>query len=186
MDKYLQRLKEIYRAIDESYAEAQRYYSFSCEGCNDNCCVTKFHHHTIIEELYLAEGLKRLDKDQIKNIISRAEDVVRVHKSSAEDVRVLCPLNEDGLCLPYPHRPMICRIHGVPYELFRNFKMEYGDGCYRFITAKNNMTKDFRINRTGFYLELAQLEREVREALNFTGKHKKTTAEMLLSIFCSR
>jgi len=182
MERYLQRLSEIYKAIAAVYNEARRYYNFTCEGCNDNCCVTKFYHHTFIEEFFLSEGLKGLAEDKKRDIVSRAEDVVGIHTSSAEDIRSLCPLNEAGLCILYEHRPMICRIHGVPYELFRNFKMEYGDGCYRFITEKNNITKDFRINRTNFYLEIAMLEKEVREKLNFTGKYKKTTAEMVLSI----
>lgn len=47
---------------------------------------------------------------------------------------------------------------------------------------KENVSKDFRINRTNFYLEIAQIEREVRERLNFTGRYNKTTAEMVLSI----
>lgn len=181
MENFLQRLADIYSDIDEAYSDAQAHYNFSCEGCADNCCATKFHHHTIIEELYLAEGLKKLGEDKKKNLISRAEDVIEIHNSSAEDVRAMCPLNENGLCSPYEYRPMICRIHGLPYELFRNFKMETGDGCYRFITEKKNAAKDFRINRTAFYLDIAQIEREVREKLNFTGKYKKTTAEMILN-----
>lgn len=182
MKQYLDRLSEIYRAIDRAYSEALRHYNFSCDGCPDNCCVTKFHHHTLVEELYLAEGFKKLDEAELGVIILRAQNVAETHNSSPEDIRIMCPLNENGLCVLYEFRPMICRIHGVPYELFRNFKMEYGDGCYRFIMEKENVSKDFRINRTNFYLEIAQIEREVREKLNFTGRHKKTTAEMVLSI----
>ena len=183
MDEYLQRLSEIYRAIDAAYGAAQRHYNFSCDGCADNCCVTKFHHHTIIEELFLSEGLKKLSPEKTAAMISRAEEVVKIHETSPEDIRVMCPLNEGGSCIPYEYRPMICRIHGLPYELFRNFKFETGYGCYRFITEKENTAKNFRINRTAFYLDIAQIEREVREKLNFTGRYKKTTAEMVLSIY---
>ncbi|TAL22474.1 MAG: hypothetical protein EPN94_11080 [Nitrospirae bacterium] len=183
MNAFLQRLAEIYREIDKAYTASQAHYNFNCEGCADNCCVTKFHHHTIVEELYLAEGLKKLSPEKTGAVISRAEEVVKIHEASPEDIRVICPLNEDGLCIPYANRPMICRIHGLPYELFRNFKFETGDGCYRFITEKENTAKDFRINRTAFYLDIAQTEREVREKLNFTGRYKKTTAEMVLSIY---
>lgn len=119
MDKHLARLAEIYKAIDNLYDAAMKHYSFSCEGCADNCCATKFYHHTNIEELYLAEGLKKLDEDKKKEILSRAEDVVKIHNSSPDDVRVMCPLNENGLCIVYEHRPMICRIHGVPYQMFK-------------------------------------------------------------------
>lgn len=182
MKQYLDRLSEIYRAIDRAYSEALRHYSFSCDGCPDNCCVTKFHHYTLAEELYLAEGFRKLNEAELRAIASRAENAAKMHNSSPEDMRIMCPLNENGLCVLYKFRPMICRIHGVPYELFRNFKMEYGDGCYRFIMEKENAPKDFRINRTPFYLEIAQVERETREELNFTGRYKKATAEMVLSI----
>ncbi|MBI3377991.1 MAG: hypothetical protein HY035_06300 [Nitrospirae bacterium] len=182
MKQYLDRLSEIYRAIDSAYSEALRRYSFSCDGCPDNCCVTKFHHHTLVEEFYLAEGLKKLDEAGLRATASRAENAAKIHNSSPEDIRIMCPLNENGSCVLYEFRPMICRIHGVPYELFKNFKMEYGDGCYRLIMEKENAPKDFRINRTPFYLEIAQIEREVREKLNFTCRYKKTTAEMILNI----
>ena len=75
----------------------------------------------------------------------------------------MCPLNENSSCVLYEFRPMICRIHGVPYELFRNFKMEYGDGCYRFIMEKENAPKDFRINRTPFILKLLRLKGSQRK-----------------------
>lgn len=182
MDKYLQRLAGIYKAIDAAYNEALRYYNFTCNECTDNCCVTKFHHHTLIEEYYLAEGFRKLDEDKKRAIIDRAKDVVGIHNSSAEDVRVMCPLNETGLCILYEYRPMICRIHGVPYELFRNMRLEYGEGCYRFITEKTDMEKTCKIKRTGFYFDIAMLEKEVREKLGFSGRCKKTTAEMILDI----
>ncbi len=178
----LKRLSETYRAIDESYAEVQAHYEFSCKGCPDNCCATKFHHHTLIEELYLAEGLKILGESKTGDIIARAANVAKTHESSSEDVRVMCPVNDGGRCIVYEHRPMICRIHGVPYELFRNMRMEYGDGCYRFIEGKAGIEKSFRLKRTGFYFDIAMLEKELREQRNFTGRYKKTTAEMILSI----
>jgi len=186
MKQYIDSLAEIFRAIDAAYNKALQHYNFGCDGCADNCCVTKFHHHTVIEELFLAEGLKKLGRDKFGEIALRAKNVAEAHNSSPEEVRIMCPLNENGPCIVYEHRPMICRIHGVPYELFRNFKMEYGDGCYRFITEKETMPKDYRINRTNFYLKIAQLEKQVREKLNFTGRYKKTTAEMVLSIIDSK
>ena len=184
MDKHLQRIGEIFRAIDSMYTAALNHYSFSCEGCSDNCCVTRFQHHTIIEELYLAEGVKRLDEDKKKAVAGRAEEVVKIHNSSPDDMRVMCPLNEDGLCILYEHRPMICRIHGVPYEMHkRDMSIEYGIGCHRFMAEKvTEGLKYFPLNRTMFYIEMAKLEKEVRGHLNFMGAYGKTTAEMVLSI----
>ncbi|WP_333655960.1 YkgJ family cysteine cluster protein [Dissulfurispira sp.] len=184
MDKHLTRLAEIYKAIDNLYDAAMRHYDFRCEGCVDNCCVTKFYHHTNIEELYLSEGLKKLDEDKKKEILLRAEDVVKIHNSSPDDVRVMCPLNEKGLCIVYEHRPMICRIHGVPYQMFKkNMSIEFGTGCYKFINEKlNENMQYFMFNRTVFYVEMAKVEKELRESLNLTEDYKKTTAEMVVSI----
>ena len=101
MKQYLDRLSEIYRAIDGAYSEALRRYNFRCDGCPDNCCVTKFHHHTLVEEFYLAEGFKKLDEAKLRAIASRAENAAKIHNSSPEDIRIMCPLNENGLCVLY-------------------------------------------------------------------------------------
>lgn len=185
MDKYLQRIREIFSAIDTVYTAAMNHYGFSCEGCRENCCVTKFHHHTLIEELYLAEGLKMLDEDTRKTVLARAEKTVMIHNSSPGDVEAMCPLNKKGLCILYEHRPMICRIHGVPYELYkRDMSVEYGIGCNRFMSGMaNREMKYFPLNRTMFYVEMARLEKELREHLGSTESYSKTTAEMILSVF---
>ncbi len=183
MDRHLKRLEEIFGAIDSLYSAALDSYKFGCDGCADNCCKTKFHHHMLAEELYLAEGLRGLDRDRRREIISRAENVVRIHNASPDDVRVMCPLNENGLCILYAHRPMICRIHGVPYEMQkRDGSVEYGMGCYRFMEEKAGDVQYFVFNRTMFYIEMANVEKEVRSSLNYIGNYSKTTAEMILDI----
>lgn len=183
MKDFFCRLAEIYRAIDTAYHNAQMYYKFSCIGCVDNCCVTKFYHHTLIEELYLSEGLKVLDEKTRKSLISRAKEVIDIHKSSPEDVRIMCPANENGLCILYEYRPMICRIHGVPYELHKmDLTVEHGEGCHMFIAKNADKPKGCRVDRTRFYFAMADLEKEVREYFNFPGRYKKTTAEMILEI----
>ena len=159
MKQYLDRLSEIYRAIDSAYSEALRRYNFSCDGCPDNCCATKFHHHTLVEELYLAEGLKKLNEAELRAIASRAENAAKMHNSfSGGHTDYEGPLNENGSCVLYEFRPMICRIHGVPYELFRNFKMEYGDGCYRFIMEKKMCQGTFGLTARLFILKLLRLK----------------------------
>ncbi|MBZ0155482.1 MAG: YkgJ family cysteine cluster protein [Alphaproteobacteria bacterium] len=185
MNACLQRIEEIFRAIDTLYAAAQRSYGFSCEGCGDNCCSTKFHHHTFVEELYLAEGLKELDKERRRELLSRADEVARIHSASPDDVRVMCPLNEGGRCSVYGHRPLICRVHGIPYEMHgRDMSVEYGTGCHRFMSEKvKEGMKYFPFNRTMFYVEMARLEKAVRESGGFMGaSYGKTTAEMVQSI----
>ncbi len=183
MKDFFSRLAEICKAIDAAYHEAQHYYKFSCNECVDNCCATKFYHHTLIEELYLAEGLKTLDEKRKESLVMRAKEVIAVHKSSPENVRIMCPANEKGRCILYEYRPMICRIHGVPYELHKmDLTSEHGQGCYRFITENAGREKDLRLDRTRFYFAMAGVEKDVREYYSFTGRYKKTTAEMIGAI----
>ncbi len=42
--------------MDLKYKEAADYYGFDCTGCEDNCCFTRFFHHTLLEYLYIMEG----------------------------------------------------------------------------------------------------------------------------------
>jgi Fe-S-cluster containining protein len=149
--------------------------------------MTKFFHHTLVEEQYLAEGFASLSDDQKRNVCSRAVQVVKVYASSPEDVRIMCPLNEGGMCVLYEHRPMICRMHGVPYEMAgEDGSVEFGSGCHRFMAEKaSETTHYFMFNRTMFYREMAKLEREVRASLGFSGECRKTVADMLVDM-CGR
>lgn len=182
MEVYLGRLEGTYRVIDNLYASAQRAYGFGCEGCADSCCLTNFYHYTLVEELFLLRGFSSLPPEKKRLIAQKAGSVVEIYSSSGEDVRVPCPLNEKGLCVVYEYRPMICRMHGVPYLTFRqDGTVEYGTGCSRFIGKYSG--RDFvfyPFNRTMFYHEVARIEKEVRAAAGVSIVPRKTIAEMLL------
>ncbi len=68
-------------------------------------------------------------------------------------------------------------------DVQKNMSIEFGTGCYRFINEKlsENM-QYFMFNRTVFYVEMAKVEKELRESRNLTEDYKKTTAEMVVSI----
>lgn len=76
--------------------------SISCrKGCDD-CCrhITLFP----VEAFALAtalHGLPDIDSERIRNL---------ARSSSPES----CPLLENGICLLYRDRPVICRTHGLP------------------------------------------------------------------------
>jgi Fe-S-cluster containining protein len=182
--EFIERLKKIYAAMDEAYRRAARYYRFSCDGCRDNCCRSRFYHHTVIEHVYLIKGLKTLTIKQQREIKSRAKDVfdrtlgVDVGK---ETVRQMCPLNFDELCILYPYRPMICRLHGLPHELKKPGQGTlFGTGCETF-SHQCGLKSYFNFDRTPFYRGLAMLEQEVRQTLGFAGKIRMTVSEMILA-----
>lgn len=171
---HLSQLKSLYAKMDEAYRKAADHYGFVCEGCEDNCCRTRFYHHTLVEFLYLASGWIALEEERRAVITARALEVCREGA-----VRRMCPLNEEGRCVLYAYRPMICRLHGLPHELRRpGMQPAFGPGCGEF-DARCGGKRYFQMDRTPHYFELARLERELRRFLGCDEKFKKTVAEML-------
>jgi uncharacterized protein len=92
------RIDELCRRTTAEYGE----YLACGEGC-DGCCrhVSLFP----VEAVALATALGGLPAGQAAHI----RDLARA--ASTSDA---CPLLEDGRCLLYTARPIICRTHGMP------------------------------------------------------------------------
>jgi hypothetical protein len=179
---FLSRLEVLFESMDQKYKEAAEYYGFFCDGCEDNCCRTRFYHHSLLEYLYIDEGCTTLSQEKQIEIKNKALEVCRETEADEQKgltVRRMCPLNFNGLCVLYHYRPMICRLHGIPHELHKSGqKITYGPGCDMFnqrCAGKNNYTFD----RTPFYIEMASLENEMRQAVGFQKKLKMTIAQMI-------
>jgi Fe-S-cluster containining protein len=180
---FLDRLREIFDAMDRAYNEAEEYYQFFCSGCTDSCCLTRFYHHTFLEYFYLLTGYQATAKEKQNAIRKKAATVCR--KTAAEGqqaihVRHMCPLNFDGLCSLYAYRPMICRMHGIAHELHQPGKaVSYAPGCHVF--TKQCGHKEYHpFDRTPFYIELAKLEKEFKQDSGIDAKIKMTIAEMVM------
>jgi len=180
---FLDRFKIIFASMDRKYKESADYYDFNCTGCEDNCCFTRFFHHTLLEYLYIMEGYGTLDHEKQVEVKRRALEVCRKNDEAEEKgmpVRVMCPLNFDGLCLIYDYRPMICRLHGIPHELQRpGQSIMYSPGCDTF-TKQCQEKELFKFDRTPFYVEMAELEKELRQSVGVRQKIKLTVAQMLV------
>ena len=74
---FMGRLQRLFGLMDRKYAETAAGYGFHCKGCEESCCRTRFHHHTLIEYLYLHTGLRSLDPDLQKRLRLRAQAVCR-------------------------------------------------------------------------------------------------------------
>jgi Fe-S-cluster containining protein len=94
-------------------------------GCTD-CCHQLFQ-ITEIEAAMISAGVRELDQEVQQRIRARASGYMetrRVMVSQGEPEawgqlpppgsRLLCPLLEDGACLIYDHRPLLCRKFGIP------------------------------------------------------------------------
>jgi Fe-S-cluster containining protein len=179
----IKQLKRIYSSMDQEYKRAADHYGFNCDGCRDNCCRTRFCHHTYVEFLYIIEGIKTLTRERQKEITSQAMTVV-YETAKTEDnkgiVRLMCPLNFNELCILYPYRPMICRLHGIPHELKKPLQnVVYGPGCETF-DHRCGHKGYFKFDRTPFYREMANIENELRKKLKIGHKIRMSIAEMLL------
>ena len=99
----------------------------------------------------------------------------------AMPVRLICPLNFDGLCTLYTNRPMICRLHGISHELRKpGQNIIRGPGCGMFDRGCSDRSY-LKFDRTPFYLEMARLESELKQAVDLSGRVKMTIAEMIVS-----
>jgi Fe-S-cluster containining protein len=182
MDNFIERMAAIYDAMDRDYDSVARHYGFSCEGCEDNCCTQRFFHYTMAEYLYLLKGLQELDPGPAGRIVQKARDVVAAYEEEKAEGRLrplMCPVNFDGLCALYSHRPMICRLHGLPHRFTDPHGVETrGGGCPRFDSSVKKT--DWTLKRTPHYSGLARIEGEMRSRQLIGRPIRFTTAEMLV------
>lgn len=179
---YLQELIGLFEDMESAYRRVAGHYGFECTGCQDNCCLSLFYHHTVLEYLLLKQGFLALDSAEQDEIRQKARQVT-ASQTKAEHtgrlVKAMCPLNHKGLCRTYHHRPMICRMHGIPNELHRPGQLPVqGPGCGEF-EKKYGAISTLRIDRTPFYKDLAGLERRLRSAHRLKEKLKMTVARMI-------
>jgi hypothetical protein len=179
------RLAGLYARMEQAYQACASVAGLSCAGCENNCCTSFFQHHTYVEWAYLWRGIGELPAKRRKQLVERAKDYLAdARRSLSADMtpEVMCPLNENGLCLLYTYRMMICRMHGTRNSLvLPDGRRRIFPGCSRFSSlpcAKNatpgtgggelfvspagekEQTTCPTLDRTPFYAELAALEME--------------------------
>ncbi len=171
----------LFEKMDGAYQEASHASGLTCAHCEDNCCLSLFYHHTLLELFYLQEGLKTLSPETHARVTFRAQEAApRLHKRAAGelDEKIPCPLMDEGRCILYHHRPMVCRLHGVAHILKRpDGNVINGPGCTRYEEMAKNTPP---LNRTPFYKEMAYMEQTLRQETGFTDRLKLTIAEMIL------
>lgn len=178
------RLAALYADMETAYDKAAQTIGLSCRNCPDNCCDSFFFHHTYIEWAYLGAGVKTLPAAQQKEILRRAaayEEEGKKILAEGGRPQLMCPLNEDGLCVLYPFRLMICRLHGVPSSLTRpdGQHMRF-PGCFHCqeLVGQNEAET---LDRTPLLQRLAALEMEwLGPRRRLLPKVKMTIARMLV------
>jgi hypothetical protein len=185
----LQRMGRIFQEMETEYNRVAALLDFSCEGCSDNCCDSYFLHHTYAEWGYLWLGFRRLQEDAQQEIHRRAEVYQRdceIALARDERPQVMCPLNQNGRCILYPYRLMVCRTHGIPATMIRpdgrrlNFP-----GCFRcqeLVEGRyQEKTEVPQMERTPLLRQFAMLENDLMEGRrHMYPKIRLTIAQMLL------
>jgi Fe-S-cluster containining protein len=170
-----------------SYDQVAGHLGFACRGCEDSCCRTVFYHHTYAEFALLEEGLRSLATADFEAVLQRAAEVEGHLAKTGGDAaaappRAMCPLNHAGRCILYTHRPMICRLHGIPHLLRRpDGRLIEGPGCHCY-DALFDGEADRRLDRTPHYQHLARIEGKLRRRIEAPIRLQMTLAEWLFAL----
>lgn len=137
---HIRRYGELLAQADRMFATVERLHGdlMPCKpGCND-CCSVYFELSLI--EAFTMSGMFRqtLSPKAQARVLSRSEsaeplfrqaaNMLRTEGSggsreneerieAASRVKIPCPLNEDGACVMYEHRPITCRLYGTPQHI---------------------------------------------------------------------
>lgn len=180
---FFEALENLFEQMDNAYEAAASHFGFACSGCEENCCLTRFHHHTWLEYLYLRHGFAGLENQCRERLVENAvayDAAMAAAEVGDVPFRRMCPLNQDGLCQLYAYRPMICRLHGVPHEISPPGRGRlFSAGCTEFDRRCGDRPY-YAFDRTPFYLKLSDLELQLKKTTGVNRKFKRTVAQMLI------
>ena len=183
----LEQIEALYGDMEQSYDITASLLGHSCAGCPDNCCDSYFLHFTYIEWGYLWHGMSLLTQEKQSELISRAliyEKQSEEMLARGERPRLLCPLNENGRCILYKYRLMVCRTHGVPAVMTRpDGKKLTFPGCFRcqeLVDQSEIDVNSVMMERTPLLSRLVGLEQDLLEGKrSLMPKVRMTIAGML-------
>jgi Fe-S-cluster containining protein len=137
LDPYFNLYLEVVKEADAAFVRVSQEYGdlVKCRpGCND-CCYAVFKMEPV-EAAYLScMFYQLLPRKERREILKKADKALarlagiesRLRNSEAVDFadpflvlsreRVECPLLAQGKCALYPHRPITCRIYGIPTSI---------------------------------------------------------------------
>jgi hypothetical protein len=121
----------------------------------------------------LSENRKALLIAKAQTYVSQAREML----TGGGQPRIMCPLNEKGLCQLYAHRLMICRMHGVPNHFVRpDGEKKIFPGCILCQQLYSKYDRVAVLDRTPHYRKLATLE------MTFRGPHPERLPRVNLTI----
>lgn len=188
-DHLAETIRELYSRMEADYDKVAKSLKFGCEGCPDNCCDSYFLHHTYAEWAYLWLGIRQMEKEKQQQLHIWAQEYLEQCKEAeaqGERPQVMCPLNEEGLCILYTHRLLVCRTHGVPAVMRRpDGQALHFPGCFRcqeIVQKREEKGEPVpEVERTPLLMELVKVENELLDhKRHLYPKVKLTIAEMIV------
>jgi Fe-S-cluster containining protein len=139
MEEILKQFEELLSQVDAWFARCLDLYpeKIACRtGCS-GCCRGVFD-ITLLDADYLRLGFEKLPAEIREKVLAKVAERLAVMREQwpefdqpyllnyrpEEDWELLMPeedetpcvlLGDDGRCLVYQHRPMTCRLHGIPF-----------------------------------------------------------------------
>ncbi|MBI5569253.1 MAG: hypothetical protein HY914_04840 [Desulfomonile tiedjei] len=164
-EELIPRLVELYHRMDDAYSAVAEKVGLTCEGCDGvKCCTVDLTLHTFMEMHYLRRGFDSLNDAAQLAILDRCRTILKAKQQDpwGEAYREsVCALNLHGSCILYAHRPMICRLAGLPHFFVRpDGSQKHSGGCTTFQNKIDTLHPELEIDRTDFYRGMAELEME--------------------------
>ncbi|MCD6261671.1 MAG: YkgJ family cysteine cluster protein [Deltaproteobacteria bacterium] len=128
--------EDLVKKADEVFAEVKKQYP-ECVTCQPHCadCCHAVFGLFLIEAVFLRIFFDRLDDTEKEDVLSRAklaeqqmeqlnkklnllkdDDEKMTYLMASEKIR--CPLlNDSNECILYAHRPITCRVYGIPVAI---------------------------------------------------------------------
>jgi Fe-S-cluster containining protein len=165
----IKKYKQLITRIDKACGVIQDRYAdhITCRrGCAGNCCRI---HLSIfaIEATALARALKKLPHDLAQHVRKKAASTTGFGPCPTS-----CPLLEDGACLMYASRLVICRTHGLPMQTEYRGRLFVGFCQKNFQTLKP-VPEEAVIDLDKLNAELAALNRAFVEEYRGPAKLRK-------------
>jgi Fe-S-cluster containining protein len=137
LQEHIQRYVELVRRADRLFETVARQHGslLNCKpGCDDCCSV--FFQLSLIEAFFVSGMFRQeLETTVQERVLARAEQSGSLfHQATvmlagmegtdreelseaAAKLKIPCPLIEDHGCVLYEHRPITCRLYGVPQKI---------------------------------------------------------------------
>jgi len=176
---------------DQAFQKMQQEHG-PCIKCDVRCsdCCNAVFGLFLIESAYLNKHFNALDEGSKREILARADkseqDLLEMQKklqglgddpqkaaAAMARERIRCPLlNDEQKCSLYAHRPITCRVYGIPTVI--NGKIH---ACWKAGFEKGKAYPAFNLD--GIYKELYRLSTKLLER---TGKNDTERASLLVSV----